>query len=281
MDVSMKIGCIGQGFVGKNIADDFENREYEVVRYSLEPQYSDNADMIGQCDIVFIGVPTPSTPEGFDYSIIKKVLPLVSDGSVVVIKSTVLPGTTAELQSAHPDKIVLFSPEFLCETTAAYDVANPIMNVIGVSLDTDAHKKAGERVMGILPKSPHNSIVTSQTAELYKYAHNLNGYMRVILSNLLYEVGEKKGAQWEDMKQMMDNDPMMSAYYNSPVHKDGRGAGGNCFIKDMAAFRHLYQTLLPEDQNGLAVLQSLEKKNLELLRHSNKSQDLVRDVYGV
>ena len=276
----MKIGCIGQGFVGKNTADNFEHRGFEVVRYALEPEYKGNAKKIVECDVVFIGVPTPTTPKGFDYSIVESVLKLVPDGGVAVIKSTLLPGTTAKLQDLYPNKIVLFSPEFLCEKTAAYDVANPMMNVIGLSYDSAGHRKAAEAIMKILPKSDHNFIVSAQAAELFKYAHNLNGYFRVILANLLLEVGEKTDVNWADVKTMMDSDIMMSPYYNTPVHKGGRGAGGSCFIKDMAAFRHLYEEKIKDDPLGLEVLKMLEKKNLELLSKTNKDQALVNGVYG-
>ncbi len=276
----MKIGCIGQGFVGKNIADNFKQRGYSVVRYALEAPYNANAEQIKNCDVVFIAVPTPSTPEGFDVSIVEEVLALVGEGSVAVIKSTLLPGTTRKLQDKHPRKIILFSPEFLCEQTAAYDVAHPFMNIIGLAYDSAGHRKVAESVKAVLPKAEHNFIVSAQAAELFKYAHNLNGYFRVMLANLLYNVAMTQGTEWGDVKVMMDNDLMMSPYYNSPVHKGGRGAGGNCFIKDMAAFRHLYTTMQGEDKAGIEVLESLEKMNLELLAASNKNQDLVKQVYG-
>ncbi|MCB9814268.1 hypothetical protein H6784_02505 [Candidatus Nomurabacteria bacterium] len=276
----MKIGCIGQGFVGKNIADDFENRGFEVVRYALEEEYKNNAKKILDCEIVFVGVPTPTTSSGFDYSIVKEVISLVNDGAIVVIKSTLLPGTTLKLQQFYENKIILFSPEFLSEKTAAYDAANPIMNIIGFPKDTEDYRKAADMVMDILPKSDFNHMVSSQSAEILKYAHNLNGYFRIILSNLLFEVSKKIGANWDDISTMMDNDVMMSPYYNIPVHKGGRGAGGNCFIKDMAAFRHLYEEEISDDVKGLAVLKVLEEKNLDLLKSTNKNQDLVDGVYG-
>jgi UDPglucose 6-dehydrogenase len=276
----MKIGCIGQGFVGKNTADNFEERGFEVVRYALEPEYKENSDLIADCDIVFIGVPTPSTPGGFDFSIVEDVLTLVGEGKTAVIKSTLLPGTTAKLQAKYPDKHVLFSPEFLCEKTAAYDVANPILNIVGYSESIAGQKEAAEKVMSILPESEHNFVVKIESAELFKYAHNLNGYFRVILSNLLFDVGEETGAKWEEVSKMMDSDVMMSPYYNQPVHKGGRGAGGNCFIKDMAAFRFLFESLKSGDELGIGVLKALEKKNVELLKKSGKDEELIKGVYG-
>jgi UDP-glucose 6-dehydrogenase len=276
----MKIGCIGQGFVGKNIADNLEFRGHQVVRYALEAPYKDNAPLIHGCDIVFVAVPTPTTPSGFDLSIIENVINLVSDGSVVIIKSTILPGMTRRLQDKHQNKIILFSPEFLCEKTAAYDVAHPFMNIIGIPYDSAGHRKVAESVKSIFPKAEHNFIVAAESAELFKYAHNLNGYFRVLLSNLLYNVADANDIDWSDVKIMMDNDIMMSPYYNAPVHKGGRGAGGNCFVKDMAAFRNLYTELLPNDISGIEVLRSLEKKNLELLQSTGKSKEIIEGVYG-
>ncbi|MCA9360809.1 hypothetical protein H6785_00755 [Candidatus Nomurabacteria bacterium] len=277
----MKIGYIGQGFVGKNMSDDFENRGYEVVRYALEPEYKDNATKIADCEIVFIAVPTPTGPAGPNIGIVESVIDLVADRAVVVIKSTILPGSTRQLQEKFPTKTILFSPEFLAEKTAVFDAANPIMNVVGYTQDIEEQKKAAEKVMGVLPHSEHNFVVTAEQAEIQKYAHNIQGYFRIILANLLYEMATHVGADWEPIKNMMDSDVMMSPYYNDPVHKGGRGAGGNCFIKDMAAFRHHYESLLEMDEEGLAVLKALEAKNIELLLASKKNIDLVREVYGL
>ncbi len=276
----MKIGCIGQGWVGKHIAGNFEQRNYSVVRYALEPEYVLNRRYIKECDVVFIAVPTPTTPEGFDYNIVREMVSLVGEGKIAVIKSTILPGTTCKIQDEYPNKVVLFSPEFLCESTAVYDVAHPMFNIIGLAYDSAGHRGAAEEVMRILPKSDHSFIVRAQAAELFKYAHNINGYMRVILANLLHNVADGVGVDWADVKLIMDNDPMMSPYYNSPIHKGGRGAGGQCFIKDMAAFSRMYAQLYPADKKGIDVFQSLERKNLELLAFTNKNQDIVRGVYG-
>lgn len=276
----MKIGCIGQGWVGKNIADNFERRNYSVVRYALEPEYALNRRHIKDCDVVFIAVPTPTTPQGFDYSIVEEMVSLVGDGKIAVIKSTVLPGTSKKIQDAHPGKVVLFSPEFLCESTAQYDVSNPMFNILGLAYDSAGHRNAAEEVMRTLPKSKHNFIVRAEAAELFKYAHNINGYMRVILSNILHDVAEKINVDWADVKLIMDNDPMMSPYYNSPIHKKGRGAGGHCFIKDMVAFRMLYENVCGNDTLGVDVLKVMESKNLELLQSTNKDTDIIKGVYG-
>ena len=65
-----------------------------------------------------------------------------------------------------------------------------------------------------------------------------------------------------------------------PIHKSGRGAGGNCFIKDFAAFKKLYKEKVDEDLPGVITLHSIESKNIDLLLDSNKDLDLLKGVYG-
>ena len=106
-NIKKKIGFIGQGWVGKNYADVFENLGFSVVRYSQEPLYVKNKDKISLCDIVFIAVPTPTTVKGFDDSIVRKVIKLVGKGEIAVIKSTMLPGTTVSIQKKNPKIFVI------------------------------------------------------------------------------------------------------------------------------------------------------------------------------
>ncbi len=275
----MKIGFVGQGFVGKHIADDFERRGYAVVRYALEPEYAMNKVHISQCDVVFIAVPTPTTPRGFDYSIVESALQNVGYGKIAVIKSTLLPGTTKTLQDLHKDKVILFSPEFLCESTATYDAAHPMFNIIGMAYDSAGHRKAAGVVARMLPQSDHNYIIRAHAAEFFKYVHNIHGFMRVVLSNVFFDLSQKVGIDWADIKLIMDNDPMMSPYYNSPVHKSGRGAGGNCFIKDFAAFKQFAKETFTNHEYE-SLLAAAERVNLDLLKSSGKDIHIIKSVYG-
>ena len=111
---NLKIGFVGQGWIGKNYADNFEDRGFEVIRYAKEESYNQNKEKIAEADIVFIAVPTPTTPEGFDDSILEEVLGLIGIGKIAVIKSTIIPGTTERLQKQYPYHKFLFNPEFFC-----------------------------------------------------------------------------------------------------------------------------------------------------------------------
>ncbi len=282
------IGFIGQGFIGKNYADDFEQRGFTVVRFAAEPEYKPNKEKIRECDIVFIAVPTPTTPQGFDYSIIELVLPLVGKGKTAIIKSTMLPGTTEKLQRSFPDIFVFHSPEFLREKTAAHDAAHPNRNIVGISVDDPPSRGAAKAVLAVLPKAPFESIMRAQEAELVKYGGNNFFFVKVVYINMLYDLAEKLGCRWEVVRDAMIADPRIGASHMEPVHQSGhatehrageRGAGGHCFIKDFAAFAEIYERLL-RDPLGNKVLEALRDKNNDLLRSSGKDIDLLLGVYG-
>lgn len=273
------LGFVGQGFVGKNYADDFERRGFTTVRFSLEDPYILNREAISSCDIVFIAVPTPTTSKGFSAHNVEEALSLVRKGSTAVIKSTILPGTTEKLQKKFPKITILFSPEFLSEATAAHDSANPFANIVGVATSSIAHKKAAALVHDILPSAPFVHTCSSLEAELIKYSHNVSGYMQVLTFNLMYEIADSLGASWNEIQPALYADPMISNYYSNPIHKKGRGAGGSCFIKDFAAIAELYRTHV-DTPEGNQLLHAAETKNIALLLESDKDGILLEQVYG-
>lgn len=274
----MLIGFIGQGWVGRHYADDFEARGYEVVRYALEEPYKENKAKIVDCDIVFVAVPTPTTPDGFDDSALRSVLPLIGFGKIAVIKSTVLPGTTISLQQSYPDIFVLHSPEFLVEKTAAYDAAHPNRNIVGVPYDTEEYCAKAQQVLDVLPHAPYERIMPAQDAELVKYAGNCFLFTKVVFMNVLYDLANATGADWETVRDAMVHDLRIGESHTQPVHSSGRGAGGHCFVKDFEAFRQLYRRV--GDVYGDAMLDALTKKNMDLLVHSGKDRAILEAVYG-
>ncbi len=274
-----KIGFIGQGWIGKHYADEFESRMYSVVRYSLEEPYIQNRELIQDCEVVFIAVPTPTTEAGFDESIVRDALSLVGAKKTAVIKSTLLPGVTEKLQEEFPDIFVLHSPEFLVEKTAAYDAAKPKRNLIGIPVINDEYKARAETILRILPEAPYNSIMYSRDAEMVKYAGNCFLFSKVLFMNLLYDLVGEAGCDWNVVREAMIHDPRIGESHTQPVHASGRGAGGHCFIKDFEAFRRLYNAQV-NDEHGKEVLRTMAEKNIALLLDSNKDLDLLEGVYG-
>ncbi|HTK33028.1 MAG TPA: hypothetical protein VL335_00570 [Candidatus Paceibacterota bacterium] len=273
------IGFIGQGWIGKNYSNDLEARGFTVVRYGLEDAYKANKAKIKDCDIVFIAVPTPTTKKGFDDSYVRSVLPLVGKGKIAVIKSTLIIGCTERLQKKFKDIIVTHSPEFLSEKTAAYDAAHPDRNIVGIPVNDKKYIEAAELVLSVLPPAPFSLVCSASEAELIKYSHNVHGYIQVVFANILYDLAQEFSMDWEVLFKAFSANPLMVPRYLRPVHQSGRGAGGNCFVKDFEAFIRLFESKV-NDKTGIAALKAIREKNIQLLVSTGKDIEKIKEMYG-
>lgn len=278
MSKNLTIGFIGQGFIGKNYADDFENRGYNIIRYDLDT-YPENKDKIKEADIVLIAVPTPTTPDGFDYSIVEEVLKLIGRAKIAVIKSTIQLGTTRKLQDIYPNIYIMHSPEFLREASAAQDAQNPNRNIIGITdLENKDLQDKARIVMSVFAKAPYELITSSENAEMIKYGGNCFLYTKVIFMNIFYDLINKNNLDFDAIKEAMAADPRIGSSHMNVVHDGGRGAGGHCFIKDFEAFIEMLDKNNLHDQSKTA--QEIRNLNLKYLKDSGKNIDLVEGVYG-
>ncbi len=274
------IGFIGQGFVGSAYAANYKARGYETIIYTKGGSYRESKRALSVCHIVFIAVPTPTTPQGFNDGVVREVIKLLAPGTIVVIKSTVLPGTTESIQEENPELFVLFSPEFLSVATARHDTDHPPRNIIGIPVDTPLYQSKADLVLRTLPHAPYTTICSAREAELIKYGKNTLGFLRILHTNILYDLAQAHDASWDVIKEAMAVDPDIPGdRYLSPVHKSGRGAGGECFIKDFEAFLTEYARVT-NDKIGIAFLNTAREKNLALLRASHKDDRIIRGVYG-
>jgi UDPglucose 6-dehydrogenase len=273
------IGFIGQGYVGASYARNYEARGYPVVRYEKGVSYRQSKAALASCSIVFVAVPTPSTPQGFNAGVVREVMKLIHPGTIVVIKSTLLPGTTESIQAENPGLVVLFSPEFLSVATAQADTDAPPRTIMGIPKDTPAYRQAAQTVLATLPPAEYTRITSARTAEIIKYGKNTLGVVRILHTNILYDLSCAHGAVWADVKEAMQHDPDQLTHYLEPLHKSGRGAGGECFIKDYEAFIKDYEAHVA-DEPGLSWLKAGRRKNLSLLRQSGKDKRIVDGVYG-
>ena len=298
MSEKLLVGFAGQGFIGKSYADDFEKRGIAVVRYGLQPEYIANKTKIVDCDMVLVAVPAPTIPTGrmrddghpgvmFDDSRIVECVGLAKSGATVVIKSTIPPGTTEALQAAHPDKIILHSPEFLLETTAAQDASKPERNIVGLPKDTPEHRAAAELFLSLLPEAPYKLITSSRNAELIKYGNNAYLFNKIVFSNMFFNLVEKYGADWEVVREAIGKDPRIGPAHMDLHRKEDpagvykrRGAGRSCFIKDWGELSELYAREFPNDHSTIQALRGFEYKNAELLREFDRYVNLLEGVYG-
>jgi UDPglucose 6-dehydrogenase len=273
-----KIGFIGQGWIGRHMADDFENRDYETVRYSLEEPYVKNKAGLADCEIVFIAVPTPTVNKKFDYSPVESALSNLKPGTTAVVKSTILPGTTEALQQKFTDLFVMHSPEFLREKTAAEDTAHPERNIVGIPNESPEFYRKAETVLAVLPDAPHSAIMSARSAECIKYIGNTFLYTKLLFMNIAYDFAMHAGADWDMVREMVGNDSRIGHSHTQPIHESGRGAGGHCFIKDFEAFTEYNKDFV--DTQTFALLDALRTKNNQLLVSTKKDLDLLTGVYG-
>ena len=278
----MKIGFIGQGWIGKHYADNFEERGFNVIRYDIE-KYKNNKKKIKECDIIFIAVPTPSITKknksyvDVDDSIIIDAIKNTTKNQIIVIKSTVMLGTTNKMQELFPDRYIIHSPEFLTEATVKHDVANPSMNIVGY---TNKSKNVAGKVLRILPCAPYEDIIRCEESEFAKYMINSWFYMKVLTMNTFYDIAKENNLDYNKLKEIIGADKRVGKTHLEPIHHTGRGAGGHCFIKDFAAFRSLYAKS-SDNFLGNNFLHSAEEYNKFLMEHSNKELELLKGVYEI
>ena len=110
--------------------------------------------------------------------------------------------------------------------------------------------------------------------------------MKVVQVNLVYDLAARLGADYAVLRDAIGADPRIGRSHLDPVHKSGhknakpgRGAGGDCFIKDFEAFRRLYAKAVG-DMQGNALLDATVEKNISLLLNSGKDAELLQSVYG-
>src|SRR5574341_316268 len=106
------IGIIGAGVVGGSLLTYFREQGRDVRVYD-PPKGFASIEALVDATIVFVCVPTPYTPSiGFDDSFLHDAVGRIAGRRAVVIKSTVLPGTTGLLQERFPQHRFMFNPEF-------------------------------------------------------------------------------------------------------------------------------------------------------------------------
>lgn len=220
------LGAIGGGVVGQAIKAFYPR----LLIYDKFKNF-DSLEAVKSCDIIFICVPTPYSG-GFDDSMLLDAMANLSDASksIIVIKSTVPPGTTESLQKQYPQLSILFNPEFLTSSVAADDFAHPDKQIIGF---TDVSRSRAEILMSILPKAPFQKIVPAREAELLKYAVNNYYALKVSFANQLYDIARALDVDYDSLRQMLASDKRMIDSHLDVFHGGYRGFGGACLPKDL------------------------------------------------
>jgi UDPglucose 6-dehydrogenase len=221
------IGIVGCGFVGQAMLRLFG----DCPVYDPAKGRTDK-DAINRCRFAFVCVPTPTGPRGeCDTTLVEETVHWV-ESELVIIRSTVAPGTTDRLRRETGKRIV-FQPEYIGET-----VAHPLLDhqaqgfsVLGGPIeDTSA-------VADLYKRYYHAShrfyFTTALCAELAKYMENAFYATKVTFCNEFFDIARTFGVDYNELREVWLADPRISRDHTF-VYPEDRGFGGKCLPKDTA-----------------------------------------------
>lgn len=259
------IGIIGQGFVGTAIREGMK-KDFNVETYdkflSEKSTCKNLREVCEKAKIVFACLPTPMKKDGScDLSILEDVIYRIDHfglQNIVVVKSTIPPGTTKAFNKKCKNTQVVFNPEFLTEANYIDDFKNQNRIIIGgprpaTTIVKNMFRKVFQEVTIIK--------TGSNTAEAVKYFTNCFLATKVSFANEFKQICDEVDVDYDKVIEYALYDQRIGRTHFSTPGPDGRkGFGGSCFPKDLNALIYVAKSL------GInpAVLSATWKKNLEV-----------------
>tara|TARA_R110001592_G_scaffold363007_1_gene679232 strand:+ start:1468 stop:2325 length:858 start_codon:yes stop_codon:yes gene_type:complete len=240
-----KIGIIGKGFVGSAVEFGFSAQtgcDSIIKVYDKDPTKSTNTleETVNESDFIFLSVPTPSNPDGsMHLGILESALQDIQNinkrkDNIILIRSTVTPGTTAKLCKKFTKINIVFNPEFLTERSAKFDFINQSRFILG------GRKRNTGRVAELFRWRFGDSIpcieTNFNTAEMIKYMNNCFFATKVSFMNEMYQISQKANVDWDMAVEGFVRDGRIGHTHLNVPGPDGKfGFGGSCFPKDIQA----------------------------------------------
>jgi len=278
-----KIGVIGVGFVGMAVSTGLQSiaevREYDKYK-DTESLY----DVVNNSDILFMCLPTPMEEDGAcNTSIIESVAAEIDRAAesrkIIILKSTVPPGTTQSLADKWSNHGWMFSPEFLTERNFLLDFINQDRAFFGLTkqvLHTEVEKVESlfEDFIDhdIKLTSENIRFCESHEAEMLKYVTNCFLAVKVTFFNEMKEIADELNVDYDRVIELLKLDSRIGqSHLNVPGPDGKRGFGGSCFPKDLNALKALAYELGMDPM----VLETVWTKNL-LVREEYEWEDLAQ-----
>ncbi len=243
----INIGIIGFGFVGSSVAYGFSPQTgfdmADIRIYDKDDSKSTHSleSVLDNSDFIFLSVPTPASINdgSINLSILESVLSEVNDygtkeGCVVLVRSTIVPGTTRRFQKMFKNITLVFNPEFLTERSAKFDFINQARFILGG--EPEQTKKVAELFRIRFGNSTPTIETDFETAEFIKYMNNCYFATKVSFMNEMRLIADKSGVNWDLAVDGFVRDGRIGHTHISVPGPDGRfGFGGSCFPKDIQA----------------------------------------------
>ena len=265
MSTKETIGIIGQGFVGTAIREGMK-KYYNIETYDkFLSERSTCENLKGVCSkskMVFVCLPTPMKRDGScDLSILQSTVYQINRlrlNNIVIIKSTVIPGTTARLNEECENIDIVFNPEFLTEANYLDDFKNQTRIIIG------GPRPATTLVKNMFRKVFQETTIVktgSDTAEAVKYFTNCFLATKVSFANEFKQICDKVNIDYDKVVEYALYDNRIGRSHFSTPGPDGKkGFGGSCFPKDLNALIYFAKILDIEP----SVMSGAWTKNLEV-----------------
>ena len=240
-----KIGIIGRGFVGSAIEFGFSAQtgcDAQIKVYDKDPAKSIHTleDTVNESDFIFLSVPTPSNEDGsMHLGILESVLQDIQvvnkrKDNIILIRSTIIPGTTTKLCKKYKKLNIVFNPEFLTERSAKFDFINQSRFILG------GRKRNTARVADLYRWRFGDSVpcieTNFETAEMIKYMNNCFFATKVSFMNEMKLIADKSNVDWDLAVDGFVRDGRIGHSHLAVPGPDGKkGFGGSCFPKDIQA----------------------------------------------
>jgi len=265
------IGIVGQGFVGNAVYQRWK-KYYDVQTYDIDENKSTSSlhNLVMICDTIFVCLPTPMKNNGeCDLNILESSLFEINTltefegkgSKTVIIKSTIPPGTTEQLNKQFKHLNILFNPEFLTERNAEEDYNNQNRIIIG------GPRPQSTEVVRLFSKVfPKARIIKTHStyAEMVKYMTNAFLSTKVSFANEIYQICEKVGTDYDKVVEYATLDERLGkSHWMVPGHDGDFGFGGHCFPKDLSALIHLSEDLMTTNN----VLRAVKDTNDEVRKN--------------
>jgi len=264
----MKIGIIGIGFVGTAMMKSFNLKGIksdDLCCYDkYKPEYQ-NFESLLKTDIIFLSLPTnyDNNTKEYDKSAIHETCQLLKDNNysgLVVLKSTVEPGTTKELCNKYGLDIV-HNPEFLSSRTAFEDFNNQTHIVIGNNTNNNSNVDKLLDFYKIYYPLGEISQCSSDESESMKLYCNCFYATKVQFFTEIYLMCQKNGSNYNTVKDLMLKNGWINPMHTNIPGPDGQVSyGGLCFPKDTNAMANY----LKRNNSPSAVIESVITERNEM-----------------